>query len=62
MMLDGWFGVVCLCIIDGGDCMNYKLCVDVIFGFVVKIFGDKVLFMILIGMGVDGCEGVWMLK
>lgn len=62
MMIEGCLGIVKLCIFDGGEWMNYKFCVDVIFGFVVKIYVDKVLLMVLMGMGVDGCEGVCMLK
>lgn len=62
MMLDGRLGAARLRIIDGGDRMNYKPCVDVTFGSAAKIFGDKVLSMILTGMGADGREGARMLK
>ncbi|ELP8148793.1 chemotaxis response regulator protein-glutamate methylesterase [Vibrio cholerae] len=62
MMLDGRPGAARLRIIDGGDRMNYKPCVDVTFGSAAKIFGDKVLSMILTGMGADGREGARMLK
>ncbi|MGL4829029.1 MAG: protein-glutamate methylesterase/protein-glutamine glutaminase [Vibrio sp.] len=62
MMLDGRPGAARLRIIDGGDRMNYKPCVDVTFGSAAKIYGDKVLSMVLTGMGADGREGARMLK
>jgi two-component system chemotaxis response regulator CheB len=62
MMVDGRSGSARLRIIDGGDRMNYKPCVDVTFGSAAKIYGDKVLSMILTGMGADGREGSRMLK
>ncbi len=40
-------------IIDGGDQVNYKPC-GCAFGSAAKIYGDKVLSMILTGMGADG--------
>ena len=62
MMLDGRPGATRLRIIDGGDRMNYKPCVDVTFGSAAKIYHDKVLSMVLTGMGADGREGARMLK
>ncbi|ASI95789.1 chemotaxis response regulator protein-glutamate methylesterase [Vibrio rotiferianus] len=62
MMVDGRAGAARLRIIDGGDRMNYKPCVDVTFGSAAKIYGDKVLSMVLTGMGADGREGARMLK
>ncbi|WP_158107629.1 protein-glutamate methylesterase/protein-glutamine glutaminase [Vibrio furnissii] len=62
MMLEGRPGAAKLRIIDGGDRMNYKPCVDVTFGSASKIYGDKVLSMVLTGMGADGREGARMLK
>ncbi|OED66528.1 chemotaxis response regulator protein-glutamate methylesterase [Vibrio tasmaniensis ZS-17] len=62
MMIDGRAGSARLRIIDGGDRMNYKPCVDVTFGSAAKIYGDKVLSMILTGMGADGREGSRMLE
>ncbi|MGL5429466.1 MAG: protein-glutamate methylesterase/protein-glutamine glutaminase [Vibrio sp.] len=62
MMLDGRPGSARLRIIDGGDRMNYKPCVDVTFGSAAKIYADKVLAMVLTGMGADGREGARMLK
>ncbi|MGR5318579.1 protein-glutamate methylesterase/protein-glutamine glutaminase [Vibrio sp. DNB22_19_1] len=62
MMVDGRAGTARLRIIDGGDRMNYKPCVDVTFGSAAKVYGDKVLSMVLTGMGADGREGARMLK
>ncbi|MFC3025538.1 chemotaxis response regulator protein-glutamate methylesterase [Vibrio zhugei] len=62
MMLDGRAGAARLRIIDGGERMNYKPCVDVTFGSAAKIYGNKVLSMILTGMGADGRDGARMLK
>ncbi|EAS44568.1 chemotaxis response regulator protein-glutamate methylesterase [Photobacterium profundum] len=62
MMLEGRPGSARLRILDGGDRMNYKPCVDVTFGSAAKVYNDKVLSMILTGMGADGREGARMLK
>ncbi|MGR5235484.1 protein-glutamate methylesterase/protein-glutamine glutaminase [Vibrio alfacsensis] len=62
MMVDGRAGAARLRILDGGDRMNYKPCVDVTFGSAAKVYGDKVLSMVLTGMGADGREGARMLK
>ncbi|ELP1876188.1 protein-glutamate methylesterase/protein-glutamine glutaminase [Vibrio vulnificus] len=62
MMIDGRAGAARLRIIDGGERMNYKPCVDVTFGSAAKIYADKVLSMVLTGMGADGREGARMLK
>lgn len=62
MMVDGRAGAARLRIIDGGDRMNYKPCVDITFGSAAKVYGDKVLSMVLTGMGADGREGARMLK
>ncbi|OQK55850.1 protein-glutamate methylesterase/protein-glutamine glutaminase [Vibrio vulnificus] len=62
MMIDGRPGAARLRIIDGGERMNYKPCVDVTFGSAAKIYADKVLSMVLTGMGADGREGTRMLK
>ena len=62
MMVDGRPGASRLRILDGGERMNYKPCVDVTFGSAAKIYGDKVLSMVLTGMGADGREGARMLK
>ncbi|WP_341662134.1 chemotaxis response regulator protein-glutamate methylesterase [Vibrio sp.] len=62
MMLDGRPGSAKLRVIDGGEKMNYKPCVDVTFGSAAKIYSDQVLSMVLTGMGADGREGARMLK
>ncbi|EOX4945304.1 chemotaxis response regulator protein-glutamate methylesterase [Vibrio alginolyticus] len=62
MMVDGRAGAARLRIIDGGDRMNYKPCVDVTFGSAAKVYSDKVLSLVLTGMGADGREGARMLK
>ncbi|EGA68469.1 chemotaxis-specific methylesterase [Vibrio sinaloensis DSM 21326] len=62
MMIDGRPGSAKLRIIDGGERMNYKPCVDVTFGSAAKIYADQVLSMVLTGMGADGREGARMLK
>ncbi|AGV17165.1 protein-glutamate methylesterase/protein-glutamine glutaminase [Vibrio alginolyticus] len=62
MMVDGRAGAARLRIIDGGDRMNYKPCVDVTFGSAAKVYDDKVLSLVLTGMGADGREGARMLK
>jgi two-component system chemotaxis response regulator CheB len=62
MMVDGRSGAARLRIIDGGDRMNYKPCVDVTFASAAKIYQDKVLSMVLTGMGADGRDGAKLLK
>ncbi len=62
MMIDGRVGTEKLRIMDGGDRMNYKPCVDVTFGSAAKVYQAKVLSMVLTGMGADGREGARMLK
>ncbi|EGQ8447549.1 TPA: chemotaxis response regulator protein-glutamate methylesterase [Vibrio alginolyticus] len=62
MMVDGRASAARLRIIDGGDRMNYKPCVDVTFGSAAKVYSDKVLSLVLTGMGADGREGARMLK
>lgn len=59
MMVDGR-GMVK--ILPGDDRLNYKPCVDVTFGSAAKAYGDKVLAVVLTGMGADGREGARMLK
>ncbi|MBL4830811.1 MAG: chemotaxis response regulator protein-glutamate methylesterase [Aliivibrio sp.] len=62
MMIEGRPGSARLKIIDGGERMNYKPCVDVTFGSAAKVYKNQVLSMILTGMGADGREGSRMLK
>ncbi|WP_304641873.1 protein-glutamate methylesterase/protein-glutamine glutaminase [Pseudomonas sp.] len=59
MMLDGR-GVVR--ILPGDERLNYRPSVDVTFGSAAKTMQDKVLAIVLTGMGADGREGARMLK
>ena len=49
-------------ILPGDERLNYKPCVDITFGSASKSFGDKVLAVVLTGMGADGREGARLLK
>ncbi|NLD00788.1 MAG: chemotaxis response regulator protein-glutamate methylesterase [Gammaproteobacteria bacterium] len=49
-------------ILPGDERLNYKPSVDVTFGSAAQIFNDKVLAVVLTGMGSDGREGARMLK
>ncbi len=62
MMIEGRAGAAKIRILDGGERMNYKPCVDVTFGSASKVYADKVLSIVLTGMGADGREGARMLK
>jgi len=59
MMVDGRGAVR---ILPGDERLNYRPCVDVTFGSAAKAFHDKVLAVVLTGMGADGREGARMLK
>jgi len=59
MMVDGR-GVIK--ILPGDERLNYKPCVDITFGSAAKSYGDKVLAVVLTGMGADGREGARLLK
>ncbi len=59
MMVDGRGAVR---ILPGDERLHYRPCVDVTFGSAAKAFGDKVLAVVLTGMGADGREGARMLK
>ncbi len=59
MMVDGRGSVK---ILPGDERLNYKPCVDVTFGSAAKSFNDKVLAVVLTGMGADGREGARLLK
>lgn len=49
-------------VLPGDDRLTYKPSVDVTFGSAANVYADKVLGVILTGMGSDGCEGAKMLK
>ncbi|MBG6501406.1 chemotaxis response regulator protein-glutamate methylesterase [Pseudomonas aeruginosa] len=59
MMVDGRGTVR---ILPGDERLNYKPCVDVTFGSAAKAYNDKVLAVVLTGMGADGREGARRLK
>ncbi|MET1078167.1 MAG: chemotaxis response regulator protein-glutamate methylesterase [Pseudomonas sp.] len=59
MMIDGRGAVR---ILPGDERLNYKPCVDITFGSAAKSFNDKVLAVVLTGMGADGREGARLLK
>lgn len=59
MMVDGRGTVR---ILPGDERLNYKPSVDVTFGSAAKAFQDKVLAVVLTGMGADGREGARLLK
>jgi two-component system chemotaxis response regulator CheB len=59
VMLDGRGAVK---ILPGDERLNYKPCVDITFGSAAKSYGDKVLAVVLTGMGADGREGARLLK
>ena len=49
-------------ILPGDERLNYKPCVDITFGSVARSYSDKVLAVVLTGMGADGREGARLLK
>ncbi|MCW2102829.1 UNVERIFIED_ORG: two-component system chemotaxis response regulator CheB [Pseudomonas psychrophila] len=59
MMIDGRGTVR---ILPGDERLNYKPSVDITFGSAAKTYGDKVLAVVLTGMGADGREGARLLK
>jgi two-component system, chemotaxis family, protein-glutamate methylesterase/glutaminase len=59
MMVDGRGAVK---ILPGDERLNYKPCVDITFGSAAKAYADKVLAVVLTGMGADGREGARLLK
>lgn len=59
MMIDGRGAIR---ILPGDERLSYKPSVDITFGSAAKVFNDKVLAVVLTGMGADGREGARMLK
>lgn len=49
-------------IFPGDSRVNYRPSVDITFGSAANVYADKVLAIVLTGMGSDGCEGARMLK
>lgn len=62
MLLEGRGPGARLRIIEGNDKVNYKPCVDITFASAAKMYGDKVLAIVLTGMGADGRDGARLLK
>lgn len=46
----------------GDERVNYKPSVDIMFASAANVFGNKVLGIVLTGMGADGCEGARLIK
>ncbi len=62
MMVEGRPGATRIKIVDSGEKINYKPSADITFGSISKIYTDKVLSLVLTGMGSDGKEGARILK
>jgi len=62
MLVDGraWHGKIR--IHEGSEKLNYKPSVDITFASLSKLYGKKVLAVVLTGMGADGRDGARMLK
>ncbi len=52
----------CVKVMAGDDRVNYKPSVDIAFGSAANIYGNKVLGVVLTGMGSDGCDGARLMK
>jgi two-component system chemotaxis response regulator CheB len=62
MLLDGRLGNVRIKIHPGSEKLHYKPSVDLTFASLSKMYGNKVLAIVLTGMGSDGKDGARMLK
>ncbi len=62
MLLDGKGLSAKIRILEGNDKVNYKPCVDITFASAAKSHNDKVLAIVLTGMGADGRDGARLLK
>lgn len=49
-------------ILPGDERMSCKPSADITFGSAANVYGNKVLAIVLTGMGADGCEGAKILK
>jgi two-component system chemotaxis response regulator CheB len=49
-------------VLPDDDRINYKPSLDITFGSSANCYGDKVLGVVLTGMGSDGCKGAELLK
>jgi two-component system, chemotaxis family, protein-glutamate methylesterase/glutaminase len=61
MMIDKRNGG-CVRVFLENDRVTYKPSLDITFGSAANAYGDKVLGVVLTGMGADGCEGARLLK
>lgn len=52
----------CVKVLPDDDRVNYRPSLDITFGSAANAFGDKVLGVVLTGMGSDGCKGAQLLK
>lgn len=52
----------CVRVLPDDDRVNYKPSLDITFGSAANSFSDKVLGVVLTGMGSDGCKGAGLLK
>ena len=52
----------CVRVFADDDRVTYKPSLDITFGSAANSFGDKVLGIVLTGMGSDGCKGARLLK
>ncbi|WP_435237058.1 protein-glutamate methylesterase/protein-glutamine glutaminase [Psychromonas sp. PT13] len=62
MLIDGRSGRSKIRIHEGNEKLNYKPSVDITFASLSKQYGNKVLAIVLTGMGADGRDGARMLK
>jgi two-component system chemotaxis response regulator CheB len=62
LMLDKRNGGCVRVLPDDNDRINYKPSLDITFGSAANCFADKVLGVVLTGMGSDGCKGAGLLK
>jgi len=62
MLIDGRSGRGKINIHEGSEKLNYKPSVDITFASLSKIYSNKVLAIVLTGMGADGRDGARMLK
>jgi two-component system chemotaxis response regulator CheB len=61
LMLDKRNGGV-VRVLPDDERVNYKPSLDITFGSAANTYGDKVLGVVLTGMGSDGCKGAGLLK
>jgi two-component system chemotaxis response regulator CheB len=62
VLIESKAGGLTLKVIESPEGINYKPSVDITFGSAAKSYRDKVLGIVLTGMGADGREGAKLLK